>query len=345
MLQQVWLLVAFLWVVAYQQPPAVEIRDSNVQRLAPVQQIDFATFPTAFTNGWFAINEDATRIVVSDQDGLVYVVDDRGAIVEMIDVPTGQGSFPGSLIDAAFAEDRVYLLRVLDGIVYLNEHVLDLPAAPISLWTEAGSVQDRVFVELQTSQDGAAAIVEYAVSAESLEWIREIPYAPATDPQAVVRVGRVTLPYVVTSTLSGLVTLWRLDEAVQIGSVQNGTAEPAVFGNINLPPTHFVWRDNASRRLYLLDLATGDNQVVDDLDGKYAQWLFLSSDASIILGVNLDFEPVVMAWDVRSATRITLGSYRPCGRPQPDAARFSEDGSTLVIGCDSGLEIWRVLPQ
>lgn len=344
MLQQSWILVVFLWMVA-QQPLSEDIRAANVQRLAPVQQIDFATFPTAFTSGWFAINRDATRIVVSDQDGQVYIVDDRGAIVEMIAVPVGQGSYPGSLIDAAFADERVYLLRVLDGLVYLNEHVLDLPSDPISLWVEAGAMQDRVYVELQTSQDGAASVVEYAISDGSLEWVRQFAYVPSTDPQAVVRVGRVMPPYVVTSTLTGLVTLWKLDESARISSVENGTAEPSVFGNINYPPTHFVWRDNANRSLYLLDLNSGENQMVDALNGAYAQWLFLSNDASVILGVNLDFEPVVIAWDVINGTRTTLGSYRPCGRPQPDAARFSEDGSTLVIGCDSGLEIWRVLPQ
>jgi hypothetical protein len=53
----------------------------------------------------------------------------------------------------------------------------------------------------------------------------------------------------------------------------------------------------------------------------------------------------VVAWDVKTGERTILGEYRECNRPQPDMTRLSEDGTTLVIGCDTGLDIWRIVPE
>jgi hypothetical protein len=80
------------------------------------------------------------------------------------------------------------------------------------------------------------------------------------------------------------------------------------------------------------------------LGGDYVQWFFLTPAADVILAVNRDFDPVVLAWAVDSGRALDLGPYRPCTRPQPDMARLSADGTTLVIGCDTGLDIWRVRP-
>jgi hypothetical protein len=77
------------------------------------------------------------------------------------------------------------------------------------------------------------------------------------------------------------------------------------------------------------------------LDGAYAQAILLSPAADVILAVNLDLQPVVVAWDAATGTRYDLGEYRTCGRT-PDMVRLSRDGSTLVIGCDTGFEWWRV---
>lgn len=175
------------------------------------------------------------------------------------------------------------------------------------------------------------------------EDLETIPYAPAQDPQAVVRIGRIPLPYVVTSSVTGIVKLWNIQTGEVLYEVDNGTGQPSVFGNINADATHFVWRDNASETLYLLDFETGENREVAQLNGEYAQWFFLSNDASTILAVNLNFEPIVVAWDVETGEKTVLGEYRQCNRPQPDMARLSRDGTTLVIGCDTGLDVWRVV--
>ncbi|MFW5691150.1 MAG: hypothetical protein ACOCXZ_01505 [Chloroflexota bacterium] len=49
----------------------------------------------------------------------------------------------------------------------------------------------------------------------------------------------------------------------------------------------------------------------------------------------------MIAWIVETGERIDLGTYRECSR-QPDMVRLSTDGTTLVIGCDTGLDVWRV---
>ena len=159
---------------------------------------------------------------------------------------------------------------------------------------------------------------------------------------AVVRIGRIPLPYVVTSSLDGIVKLWNLDTGEIVYEVDNGTGEPSVFGNINADATHLVWRDNANQTLYLLNFETGENREIAPLNGDYAQWYFLSNDASVIIAVNLGGEPNVVVWDTETGERTNLGNYRECDRPQPDMARLTEDGSTLIIGCDTGLDIWRI---
>jgi hypothetical protein len=60
-----------------------------------------------------------------------------------------------------------------------------------------------------------------------------------------------------------------------------------------------------------------------------------------VIGVNIDLEPIIVAWDVASGERLDLGFYRECSRT-PDMVQISEDGTTLAIGCDTGIDIWRV---
>ena len=71
------------------------------------------------------------------------------------------------------------------------------------------------------------------------------------------------------------------------------------------------------------------------------RYLLLNSSASVIIGINVDLKPVVVAWNVVTGERIELGEYRSCDR-QPDMVRLSVDDTTLVIGCDTGMDIWRV---
>ena len=124
--------------------------------------------------------------------------------------------------------------------------------------------------------------------------------------------------------------------------LENG---PAVFAAVNgAVGSHFAFSDPASDRLNLLNLATAENRVVAKLDGAYSQYHILTSDGSAIILVNLDFDPVIVAWDVATGRRYDLGPYRNCGRI-PDKVTLSVDGAALIIGCDKGLDIWRIVEE
>jgi hypothetical protein len=119
--------------------------------------------------------------------------------------------------------------------------------------------------------------------------------------------------------------------------VENG---PAVFGQINATAEYFAWRDPQSDFLNLLDFNTSENLIIAELNRQYVQGYFVTLSGDTILGVNVDFEPIVVAWDVTTGNRIDLGYYRQCNRV-PDLIRLSRDGGSLIIGCDTGLDIWR----
>jgi WD40 repeat protein len=166
-----------------------------------------------------------------------------------------------------------------------------------------------------------------------------VPSALHADPTAFTRIGRVPLPFAVTSSQDGLVKLWNLETGKVISQAKVDGLP--VFGQINTSGSHLAWRDPDSNALHLLDFATGKDEVVAPLYGEYIQFMFLTLNADVIIGVNLDLQPNVVAWDTATGKRYDLGKYRQCSRV-PDMARLSKDGTTLVIGCDTGLDIWRI---
>lgn len=338
------LLIALVLVrpAAAQDAPEVINRD-NVERLQPVAQIDFADLDAEFNMGWFAVDAQGERYAVTDVAGRVYVLDSAGTVLDSVRPLEDDLSYPGSLVDAAFAPDgTLYTLHSIDGQTYVNSKPVALET-PIALW--ATDEPQQVFVETSTLGEDEASIVELQVTEDGVQIVNVAPYAPGEDEAAVVRIGRIPPPYAVTSSLEGIVKLWNLQTGEVLHDAENGTEEPSVFGAVNSPPTHLVWRDNASASLYLLDFATGENRTIADLGGAYAQWFFLSQDASVIFALNLDFEPLLVAWDAQTGRRFSLGEHRTCSRPQPDMARMSDDGTTLVVGCDTGLEIWRMVNE
>lgn len=84
--------------------------------------------------------------------------------------------------------------------------------------------------------------------------------------------------------------------------------------------------------------------MVARLDDDYINYILVSPEADVILGVHVGDEPIIAAWDVATGERTDLGAYRECSRT-PDMARLSGDGTTVVVGCDTGLDIWRVQPE
>lgn len=335
----IWLLVGW-WMLNTVQTPA--ITGSNVAHLRPVMQVEFAELG-AFRSGWFALSDDGEQIAVTTSDHRVLIVD-AGEVV-------GEYTL-GELSDAIFYEGRLLATHTLpdttmqivaydwrtDTLERHYTHVFEGETAdfPVALWADEEAVTMEMLSRDFSRDD---YLLRWAWGADTAE---TLSYAIRKDPEAVVRVGRVPLPYVVTSSVAGVVKLWHLARGEVLAEVDHRQGFAATFGNINAPATHFVWRDNNSEQLYLLDWQTGHNVPVAPLGGAYAQWYFLGVGADVILAVNLDGQPNVVYWNIEAGEAVVLGDYRACERPQPDMARLSVDGSTLVIGCDSGLEVWRV---
>jgi hypothetical protein len=326
--------------------------------------------------GWFSMNEDGSLFGLVDGESFV-IVNDLGEIVGIPKTFTAYyQSYTLQLVDATLHDSFPYGVYLSDGyfrVFYGGTSAYGNPGqeivfisydTPQSIWLDCEDNQRITtcypWLEILGSDNNAYVmrlpsitpleanlpiVTPYTVIPNVIEFTdtTRLPYAPAQDAEAVVRIGRIPPPYTVTSTLEGMVKLWNLETGETLYEVDNGTGQPSVFGAINNPPTHLVWRDNANESLYLLNFETGENRLIAELNGDYAQWFFLSPDASVILAVDLGFQQNVVAWDVSTGEKIDLGHYRECTRPQPDMARLSADGTTLVIGCDTGLDIWRIV--
>lgn len=324
-----WLIISLFAGSAATAP----ITSSNISQLAPTATHLFAD-EGDFSTGWFVLSDDASQVAVVDRENRVWRVGQDGDFTPMYDteesVPLVTGRFIGDTFYGLHNhgnEIRVHRTGNRAGLLITES---DSPAA--EFWTDGTLYYVERF-------DGSMLIIDTLFSTQ-----REEPFAPLADTDAVVRIGRISAPYVITSTQEGEVSLWRWPSGERRARVTNGLGIPSVFGNINAPATHLAWRDNDSSTLYLLDLITGDNRAVATLNGDYVQWFFLSADASVIIGVNVGFEPNIVAWDTGTGQRTELGEYLACQRPQPDMARLSADATTLVIGCDAGLQFWQITP-
>ena len=169
--------------------------------------------------------------------------------------------------------------------------------------------------------------------------IDEFESGPENDPDSFLRIGRIDPPFAVTVTQNFLVKLWNLEVDAVLATAQLDELPGA--GQLSTDGRYFAWRDGDSKALHLLDFKTGKDWIVATLQGSNIPFLLLNSSASVIIGVNVALKPVVVAWDTTTGERVDLGEYRPCSR-QPDMVRLSYDSTTLVIGCDKGLDVWRV---
>lgn len=367
------LLLSMTIVHAQERPSSPIITAENINQLQSAHQLDFAdiSIPEALADtlenpvpsvdlGWFIYSQASDRFLLIDTTNRLYIVTTDGIATDIIENV--------NVIDAAVFGDDLFavLLTTESGYavwyddfyhdssaVERQEITVDSENFPAAIWVtcpdnaDVSGVGCYANVEITTTADGIIQQMPpfgQADSSNTLTPITELFYAPAQDSDAVVRIGRIPFPYVVTSTLDGQVSLWNLETESRLYTVDNATDVPSVFGNINTPATHLIWRDNPNETLYLLDFETRENTIIASLEGDYAQWYFLSNDATVAIAVNLGGEPNVIAWDITSGTQMDLGTYRECERPQPDMTRLTPDGTTLIIGCDSGLDIWRVMP-
>ncbi len=338
-------------MLAQADEPSSVISAENSHQLQSVARLDFADIPAdfgTFNAGWFALSDAGKRIAIINAEGSFVTASIEGEI-ERVDSPMENDDLPARGIAAVVSDDNpnddIFVFSAGSGysIKYADTGTLSFQSqnTPQSVWRDS----DHLYLELLPA--AVLQLPDRFMMPDDPNHAREadypvIAYAPAIDLDAVVRIGRIEPPYVVTSSAHGVIRLWDIQQGDLLVVTHNGTGKPSVFGNINANATHLVWRDELSESLYLLNFQTGENRKIADLNGKYVQWFFLSHDASVILGINMDFEPNIIAWDTTTGEKTILGEYRQCNRPQPDMARLSRDGTTLVIGCDTGLDVWRV---
>jgi len=322
-------------LLAQESPPIITA--ANAAQLRPARLLTFDAQRAAV--GWLAL-ADGGALAVRDNDGQLQISDGQGTPLDALDCPdfvAAQWIDSESLAAACLLPQgfRLHTWTAEDAMAW-DFTALDF--LPFQVWGDG----QALYAELQALDPSAAPRVLRATSPDDYELL---PYPPADDPQAVVRIGRITPPYVVTSSLDGLVSLWDMATSQRLAQVDNGTGKPSVFGNLNASATHLAWRDNDNQTLYLLDLLRGENRVVAPLNGDYVQWFFVSPDASLIVGVGVGGAPSLVAWRVADGQRLELGLYhaeKPCSRPQPDLAQLSPDGRTLAVGCSAGVELWQV---
>jgi WD40 repeat protein len=329
--------LAFSAYAPLAQDSSPVISADNAARLRPARLLPFD--PQRLAVGWLAL-ADGGALALRDNAGQLPLYDGQGGLLGALDCPdfvAAQWIDSESLVAACLLPQGFSLRRwSADG-----QEVWDFPNLEFQPFQAWGDGQ-ALYAELQPLDPSAAPRVLRAASPDDYELL---PYPPADDPEAIVRIGRIKPPYVVTSSLDGLVSLWDMISGERLAQVDNGTGKPSVFGNISASASHLAWRDNDNQTLYLLDLRTRENRVVAPLNGDYVQWFFVAPDASLILGVGVGGAPSVVAWRVADGQRLELGFYhaeRPCSRPQPDMAQLSPDGRILAIGCSAGVELWQV---
>lgn len=326
------------------QGPGAEISAENLHRLLSHDRIDFADFDAVLEIGWFASNDDATEILVIRPPGELY----RFAY-SSVSRDWSYRKEPGvqsmAVIDAVYVQDEPMVLHLLDGRYFINENPLTGGYVPVAIFN--GLAGDDLFVEAH-NVDGKLSFLHYGLKGDRGEIHLEnvILYPTGDDSAPSMRIGRIDFPAVITSSLSDGLLDFRIypgyfsEHRSRKFQLENG---PAVFGAVNLSAaSHLAWSDPQRERLNLLNLVTGENRILAAIEGAYAQYLLLSQDASAVLAANLDFEPVIVAWNAQSGERYDLGPYRKCGRI-PDKVELSRDGKALIIGCDTGLDIWRVI--
>jgi len=336
------------------------ITAENIHQLHSVNHINFADWQSQagkIENGWFTMNADGSRLAVLNRVGGVVIGDDKGQVIDHYSIP-GSDNLPTSVLDVAFrmnnsavvsahVEGGAYYVAYRNYDAHQTEYFrFDTADVPLRIW-ETGSV----WLEVSPADYTRGRYVQNLTPAVSntlrtnailpSDALHELPSGPENDPDAFLRIGRIDAPFAITVTQSFLVKRWNLQTGEVTSTAQLNELPGA--GALSTDGRYFAWRDGQSKNLHLLDFESGKDRLITSLQGSYIPFLLLNSSASVIIGINVALKPVVVAWDTTTGEQVDLGEYRSCDR-QPDMVRLSHDSTTLVIGCNQGLDIWRVSP-
>lgn len=338
-------------------PPVITA--DTLRSLAPVARADFDRLPhgIAINTGWFTLSDDGEKIATVRTDGGLVIWSAAGDLLATFAVTDTDGGTPATVLDARFSADgeQVAMLYTVDGQAYLlavytiardRLEVRPVPegfGVPIRVWF--GETTEHLWIETAPDYfnvaENAHLVLRLPLDDTPDAELLVIPSAPEADADAFVRIGRIPAPLAVTSTPDGLVRLWNLEAGEAVAEIQ--LEDVPVFGRVNeTTGTQMAWRDQVSQALYLLDFTTGENRLIADIGGAYIQAILLTPPGDAVLAVHIGEDPVVVGWLSESGERLDLGTYRADCVRVPDMVQISRDGTTLVIGCDAGLEVWRV---
>ncbi len=366
--------ICILWIISpiTAQDSPVVISADNITRLQSVAHIDFSDAPAEagkIDNGWFAMDAWGEKYAVKNRADHLVIWNDAGQMLDQYFVE-GEDGLPATTLDFAFDGWGASVVSAHSDGKYLYAARHFLPGnfiifrtlsidTPLRVWV---SYNGTDMLEMSSNDPLTGRYVmeihpQSPIDESKSEPIDLIPSeihkfssGPENDPDAFLRIGRIEAPYAITLTRGSLLKLWNLEQdgGIVIGQAQ--LSELPGMGTVNThfedfpetqPPDYFAWRDGESKALHLLNIKTGEDRVVADLGGTYLPFMALTPAADVIIAVNAGLEPVVTAWNTTNGEKYNLGEYRQCNR-QPDMVRLSQDGTTLVIGCDGGLDIWRI---
>jgi hypothetical protein len=350
--KMLWVMLCFNFLVggARAVPDTISvITADNISHLQPQVSINFADLPPeagTVDNGRFYISADGGLMAVMNRRSQMIFLDDNARFVGITPPVLTEDGFPATFLDGVFDPQGKQFAAVYAGgtVSYLGLYqpdgmgqVITMASADplVSVWFDA----DKLWLEAIPLDPALAPyLIRLPVGAD---WSQheKLPHAAAQDAEAVVRIGRIPPPLAVTANAEGRVRRWNLGTGQLTAEAR--VDQTPIYGALTPDGRYLVWRDPASQALHVLDFADGVDRVVAALNGRYIPFMMLTMGADAIIGVHIDDEPVVMAWTVENGTVHPLGLYRQCSRP-PDMVTLNQVGNTLVIGCDTGLEIWRV---
>lgn len=353
-----WMVIACvlataMWTTA-QDSNRVPITADNVDTLQSVLTIDFDPAPEGageIVSGWLRIHPrgDYAISINRDNDMLLWNLDD-GSLANVYTVEGDGGT--GNMMDIAWDDngDMIHSLHT-DGANYIAAaYTVETQALqtavipvdddmPVRIWPDEND-PNYTWLEVMTQDPNQTPYVIH-LDLRDGTIAEQMVSAAEDDRDSQVRIGRMPAPLAVTAELDGTVFLWDLERNELLHTVQ--AESMPMFGHINGSSGRtLAWRDTMSEQLGILDFETGESQVVAPLYGTYIQALLLTPSHDAIIGVNFDMIPTIAAWRVEDGTRVTLGEHRACSRT-PDMVQISEDGSTLMMGCDTGFDVWRVV--
>lgn len=346
------LLISLAIPAVAQTDPVPLINTDNIAQLQAVQQLDFSQLPSGIetASGQFVMNTDGSRIVsfgnqVNEPPFSQVIIWEAGKIVGVV-------AIEGNSITRELTDDGQCLYVGYQGHLkayrldseeemnpeFMHVELLNIDDFAVNFWQDEGfDCAPDFYVEVAAA-DGQLYRGEVV---DDVGFIVMDTLFVLPDITLAARVGRIPPPLALTIDFDGNLYRWDMSTNTVTGQVNVG--EIAMFGKLNEGGSHYMWLSSAQDGLYLADFESETTTQITSLDKVYISHMLLTHSVDVVIGIDpYDVRGTISAWQVTTGERLDLGNYRACDRTQPDLVQLSQDGATMVIGCDMGLEVWRI---